>query len=112
MNKISIRNPSHFGKTHIVLFFAYLIFPSRNKIFAFFCLKSNLLQAVKRIKIFHPLVEFIYCYLGFDYSKESWLTPATGHVEEFFSKPLFKDTGEESNCRRKFVHLNLTDYFN
>ena len=59
-------------------------------------------------------MEFIHCYLSIDSNKESevWLTPATGHVEEFFSKLLFKDTGEESNCHRKFVHLNLTDYFN
>lgn len=71
------------------------------------------MQVVKKNKIFHPLVEFIYCYLSFDYSKESefWLTPATGHVEEIFSKPLLK-TQVRNQTRRKFVHLNLIDYFN
>ena len=46
--------------------------------------------AVKRIKI-PSLVEFIHCYLGIDSNKESefWLTPATGHVEEFFFETAF-----------------------
>lgn len=63
MNKITIRNLWYFGKTHIVSFFAYLIFPSRNTTFFFF---FNPILAIERIEIPPSLMEFILCYLGID----------------------------------------------